>query len=115
MTMFPKPTRRPKKKTRELDPDYIEWVHKFNCIVPGCSTPYPVHAHHTTSRGAGGSDRTAVPLCANHHTGLHGIHNLGQIHWQKKFGVVLEDEVARLNTAYEKGQKGPNQKLNIIS
>jgi len=117
--MFPKPSKKTKKAKRELDPDYIQWIHGFRCCVPGCTTPYPVHAHHAVSRGAGGSDRTAIPLCPNHHTGLNGIHIIGKIHWQKKFSVNLEETVSELNRKFEAGEKGPlnhltGPRLNII-
>jgi hypothetical protein len=106
---FPKPKRGKRAKTREMDPKYIQWVHGWDCCVPNCSTPWPVQAHHETSKGAGGSDRTSVPLCHNHHVGLDGIHNIGALHFQKKFNVRLETVVERMNAAYENKVDGPHQ------
>lgn len=113
---FPKPGQKKKKARRELDPDYVRWIHSYACVVCGS---HPVHAHHATSRGAGGSDRTVVPLCFTHHTGDLGIHLLGQIHFQAKFRIDLDALVQQFNKLYEQGEKGPHAhkipKINVVS
>lgn len=102
---FPKPKRKPKRPTRELDPKYVWWIHSYPCLV--CKK-FPVHAHHVKSRGAGGSDRTCVPLCLDHHTGNNGIHVLGNIHFQKQYQIDLEAQVKDFNERFEAGEEGPN-------
>lgn len=112
---FPKPGKKKKKVTREIDESYVKWIHSYACIVCGS---WPVHAHHAVSRGAGGSDRSVVPLCFTHHTGDQGIHLLGKIHFQAQFRVDLEALVSHFNELYEQGSKGPHghkiPKINVV-
>jgi hypothetical protein len=118
MIAFPKPQRKDrknKKPTRKLDPEYVKWIHGYACVVCG---NWPVHAHHVKSKGAGGSDRTVIPLCHSHHTGDLGIHFLGRLHFQAQFRLELEQLVAHFNELYEDGATGPHYrkiaKLNVI-
>jgi len=104
--LFPKPGPKSKRKpVRELDAEYIKFIHGFACVVCGS---YPVHAHHTKTRGAGGSDLTCLPLCYEHHMGRFGVHCLGRIHFQAKFRVDFEKLVEHYNTLYNDGAKGPH-------
>jgi len=117
MTLFPKPGPKKKKKdTREKDPDYIRFIHGYACIV--CGT-YPVHAHHAKTKGAGGSDKTCLPLCYSHHVGDQGIHFLGKIHFQAKFRVDMDKLVEHYNLLYKEGVAGPHAhkvpRLNVVS
>jgi hypothetical protein len=108
--MFKKPEKRKKRPTRELDPHFVWWIHGFECII--CKK-WPVQAHHVHSRGAGGSDRTCLPMCQEHHTGEQGIHVIGNIHFQAKHNIILESEVLKFNQRYENKEKGPYQYLLI--
>ena len=56
----------------------LAWVHK--CVGP-------MQAHHVTTRGAGGGDETAVPLCVAAHK---EIHDRGVQTFQDLYGVDLE-------------------------
>jgi hypothetical protein len=60
---FPKPT-------RKRDPKAIERVRKQACQA--CAAR-PAHAHHVTTRGAGGGDtkNNLMPLCFEHHAEWH--------------------------------------------
>lgn len=79
---FPKPTR---LKSRA----YLDWVRRQPCLVD-----YVVaQAHHSQSRGAGGSDYRAVPLCHVHH---QEFHRLGRVSFESKHRLDLQDEVIRL-------------------
>jgi hypothetical protein len=47
---------------------YLAFIRSLPCTA--CD--YPVtEAHHLKTRGAGGSDLTAIPLCRQHHTQIH--------------------------------------------
>lgn len=69
---------------RQTDEDYLEWVRGQQCAV--CLSPAPNDPHHLTSRGAGGSDLTALPLCRVCHRTYHAV---GQSHFEKERGVNL--------------------------
>lgn len=75
------------KSRRLTDPDYLDFIRQRPCIV--CRR-YGVHAHHVKSRGAGGSDYLAVPLCPEHH---HLCHVLGKETFQARMGVDLKEAV----------------------
>jgi hypothetical protein len=59
--MLPRPA-------RHRDERYLAWVRTLPCAV--CLKP-GAHAHHLSTRGSGGGDLTAVPLCAEHHGAIH--------------------------------------------
>ncbi len=67
MTSFPKPE-------RTIDPEYLAWLRGQACAA--CYAPPPCDPHHTTSRGAGGGDDRAIPLCRPCHSDLEA--NAGQ-------------------------------------
>ena len=109
---FPKPKRAKKKDTRIIDQNYVRWVHGWPCCVPHCGR-YPVHAHHAKTKGSGGSDRTCIPLCVDHHTGNYGVHHLGVITFEKTFGIDLTDLVTKYNGLYDNGNVGPKNHLVV--
>jgi len=86
---FPKPTRR-------KDPGYLDWVRMQPCLACGVAA----HAHHTVTKGAGGSDYRTVPLCFKHHTELHGR---GAVWFEEEYIVDLQEEVIRLLESYIAG------------
>jgi hypothetical protein len=108
---FPKPGKKQKKVTREQDPHYVWWIHGWECCVPGCVTPWPVHAHHAVRRSQGGSDRSCVPLCHNHHIGDQGIHIRGVLTFEKVYRINLLQKSYWYNEAYALAKVGPKQDL----
>lgn len=64
----------PRRVTRPgvgSDPAYLAWVRGLPCLVAGNDTPcngWPCHSHHA---GKKTHDRTAIPLCFNHHNEWH--------------------------------------------
>ncbi len=52
---------------------HCKFVRGFICAVAnrGSECVGKMHAHHVTTRGAGGGDETCVPLCAKHHDEIH--------------------------------------------
>ena len=71
------------KPSREVDKDFIAFVHERSCAV--CYT-VPVDAHHLKTRATGGSDYTCVPLCRFHHDSWH---RLGDRKFSDVHGVNL--------------------------
>lgn len=108
---FPKPHRRAKKATREQNPQYVWWIHGWECVVPGCVTSWPVHAHHVERRSQGGSDMSCIPLCHNHHVGDHGIHVKGVLTFERMFNIQLLQKVLWFNEAWHLAKRGPKQDL----
>ena len=63
MTALPKPI------GRQLDPGYLRAVRRLPCLLSGAGCWGPVEADHAGPRPVGrkADDRTAVPLCRQHH------------------------------------------------
>lgn len=92
---------------REVDKRYIWWVHGWRCCVPECNE-WPVQAHHVDRKSQGGSDRSAVALCAFHHTGSTGVHGLGVDTFEGQHEFEFKDVVKYLNKEYDAEKVGPN-------
>lgn len=80
---------------RSADPAYLTWLHTLPCCVSG---EWPVEAHHVRSKGAGGTDREAVPLAPRLH---REGHRTGWRTFQAKYGVNLPAIAERLAGTYE--------------
>lgn len=93
-----------KKPVRELDEQYVRFVHEWPCAVSDCYPCYPVHAHHVKTRGAGGSDKTCIPLCPLHH---QMVHTIGIKTFEKKFELNLEGLIEHYNALYNDKKSGP--------
>lgn len=89
MPAFPKPS-------RYEDHAYLQHVRAQRCVV--CHNLNP-DAHHLVTRGAGGSDHTAVPLCRNHH---QECHHVGRARFEKRYGVHLWAVCAATLSSYIK-------------
>ena len=74
--------RRIKKKPRRTAaircPGHLADIRQHECALKDkISAPEyaeclgPIHAHHTVTKGAGGGDEGAVPLCSKHHDYVH--------------------------------------------
>lgn len=68
-----------------LNPQYLDFVRNQACIVCGVQ---PVDVHHAKTKGSGGSDLTAVPLCRFHHQECHQI---GRQSFQEKYQFDFRD------------------------
>jgi hypothetical protein len=75
---FPKPK-------RVIDPTFLNRVRHSRCAVVGCCRFY-IDPHHLITRGSGGSDHTAIPLCREHHAELHTI---GKKRFEEECGLDL--------------------------
>ena len=71
------------KPVRLIDEDFLAFVRSKTCSACGATAPDP---HHLRTRGAGGSDRTCVPLCREHHSEWHTI---GPSAFEEKYRVNL--------------------------
>lgn len=67
------------------------------CLICGRG---PCDPHHVRSRGAGGRDEHTVPLCEEHH---HEFHDIGRHSFDKRYGVDLLHEAARLHEQVARG------------
>jgi hypothetical protein len=76
---------RKERYTREQAAAFVDGVRQLPCLVCG---KWPVEAHHLRTRGSGGSDRTCVPLCLQHHAHLHFV---GLRLFEKETGAKLWD------------------------
>ncbi len=76
---------------RFKSPKHLAWIRTHQCAVhsPDCSGP--IDAHHTKTRGSGGGDDGAVPLCRFHHSQFH---NKGRVTFDRMHGVKLIDVAA---------------------
>jgi len=75
---------------RTTDEDYLEWVRQQKCAV--CLSSPPNDPHHLTSRGAGGSDRTAIPMCRECH---RSYHDMGHSSFESRRNVDLWKQAHR--------------------
>lgn len=104
-------------------PGHLKWVRGHECMCLGkmehiivgddyMVTPDRcvgrIEAHHSTTRGAGGGDETAVPLCAWHHASGH---KMGWTTFQQRFGVDLASTAADL---WKRSPHGQRYRLNQV-
>lgn len=78
---------KPKPKLRSTA--HRDWVRKFQCSVPGCSSmPIEVaHINRASTRGMGqkSSDAQTIALCREHHSESHR----GEKSFERKYGLDL--------------------------
>jgi len=67
--------RRSPRRGPDRDPVYLAWVRTLHCIAPGAPATCRgiIEAHHAGPRGLGqkSADRTAIPICRQHHAAWH--------------------------------------------
>ncbi len=100
-----------RKKTGR-DPLYLKWLHTLPCLICfnlafAASLPLAqlsqTEAAHVGDRGLSqkAPDRTAIPLCAEHHRlDRFSAHRMGKKFWQH-YGLDRDAVVAGLNTQYQ--------------
>jgi len=87
------------KPIRETDKDYLAYIKSQPCLVLNSECIGDIVAHHTLSRGSGGSDYGAVCLCMNHH---NNVHSLGKKTFQELYNINFNKEIIRLLVGYIK-------------
>ena len=89
---FPKKKQRKKmgvRKPSRIDcPGHLQWIRNtFACTAHAAGTCEGKNeAHHATTRGAGGGDEKAIPLCFFHHG---EVHNIGRKTFEEKYKLDL--------------------------
>ncbi len=78
----------PKPKRIE-DKEYLEYIREQPCLISGKGAD----PHHLTTRGAGGSDYTAIPLARRYHT---EIEQIGVEKFEAKYNINTWKEAHRL-------------------
>ena len=87
------------KPLRFISEPYLEFIRKQKCC--SCGAPAKNDPHHTDSKGSGGSDLSAVPLCRKCHSECH---NLGVMTFQvRKLIDFVTVRESLLRKAIEKG------------
>lgn len=121
MTFVRLPKKRPKKARRTESlrcPGHLSFLRQHECSIAGRSSGKRqwgnavveyghvcqgrIEAHHVTTRGAGGGDDTAVPLCSGAHADLH---NIGIETFEKRYAVDLAqiaEGLARISPALKR-------------
>jgi hypothetical protein len=84
---------------------YLNWVRTQPCVCCGGFA----QAHHLIDKGDGfmggkAVDWLAIPLCADHHTGDHGIHQRGTQTWEREYGDQWEMAAKTLLRAIYQGR-----------
>ena len=87
------------KPIRETDKDYKSYIISKPCLVWNNECLGDIVAHHSVSRGSGGSDYKAVPLCMRHH---NDVHNIGWLTFQEYYNINFDKEIIRLLIGYIK-------------
>jgi hypothetical protein len=85
------------KPKRIVDGAFLDFVRGRRCTVPGCRHSEDADPHHIITRGAGGSDYFAIPLCREHH-GM--IHHLGKHRFESDTGLDIWQVSARILSLY---------------
>jgi hypothetical protein len=85
------------KPKRTVDKAFLDFIRARRCTVPGCRHSENADPHHLISRGAGGSDYTAIPLCREHHTLMH---HLGKSRFEMDTGLDVWQVSARVLALY---------------
>lgn len=98
------------KEKRELDPEYVRFIHEWLCIVPGCGRPWPVHAHHAKTRKSGGSDYSCLPLCPYHHS---QVHNKGVRTFQAIHKINFADQIRLFKKRWLDGERGSLEVMRL--
>ena len=73
--------------------------HPSRCCACGATS----QAHHTVTKGAGGSDLRTLAVCWKHHAELH---NRGAAWFEEEYMVDLKDEMIRSLESYIAGGRG---------
>lgn len=89
------------------DKVYTEMLHLVPCVI--CNT-LPVETHHVYGRKFGTDDHRQLPFCIEHHRGTMGIHNMGNVSFQKHFNINVYKMAEEYYTYYENKTKEKNCK-----
>lgn len=88
----------PKPQKPVRDDAYLNAVRQLPCLVCGRFPSVPHHAKHGRGARRVASDRDAIPLCADHHTGPGGI-EAGAETFRKRHGWYDSEKVEETRRA----------------
>lgn len=85
---------------------WLDVLSECPCLARGCGR-FPPQMHHAVGgsmsrngyhRGISQkpSDWLAIPLCEFHHTGRHGLHQIGVVTWEMRFDQQLDMLIAMM-------------------
>lgn len=95
------------------DPAYLRWIRTLPCSVEHCRARRS-EAHHAGTRGLGQTapDRTAIPLCPEHHFAYHRV--FGKRFWPH-FRIDRDALIMKLNEQYEVFLLGGKGRKPVVS
>lgn len=90
------------RRGRVVDKLFLRWCSLQPCCI---TNELPATTHHVRSFGSQKDDTRVVRLVARlhmHEFGMFSIERLGKEKFEEHFGIVLEDEILKLRTKYER-------------
>ncbi len=90
------------KVRRIRDPEYLRFLRELPCAVCahlGEIQTTRTEAHHMKTRGSGGGDDSAAPLCRAHH---HEFHLVGRRSFAARHGIDLVKTATSLWAQFQK-------------
>ncbi len=100
---------------KNRDAAFLRFIKTQDCSVPGCQAIY-IEAHHAGDHGFSqkAPDRTAIPLCANHHQhGPLAVHVLEKLFYSHH-RIDRDEIIERLNLRYDSERLGVLDPLDVI-
>lgn len=87
--------------TEECSPLSLTFLLIKSLPCMACGREGPSQAHHCgggsmkdrgihKGKGTKNADALCIPLCEHHHTGAEGIHSIGVLTWEAKYGTQAE-------------------------
>ena len=76
-----------KRRANKAERDHMGRVAELGCLI--CRRPAQVHHVRGGGMGRKSSNYDTFPLCFHHHTGAEGIHTIGIMTWEDRYGSEL--------------------------
>jgi hypothetical protein len=95
------------RRGRDIDKDYMGWLHTELCIVAAAGWHEcrgRITVHHVRRYGEPKKDRRGLPACEGHHLHDFGefcIERIGKVKFQRRYGIDLERLIEEHNARYE--------------
>ena len=85
------------KTKRTVDKNYLAWIKTQSCAISNANCIGDIVAHHSSTKGAGGSDYLTIPLCIHHH---RLVHQMGRYSFQSLFSISFTTRIIQLLKRY---------------
>ena len=92
--------RKTPRRGRVVDIPFLDWMATQPCCVTGRR---PATTHHVREFGSQKNDRRAIRLVAElhlHEAGNFSIERIGKDKFEERWGINIEDEIAKVNARY---------------